>query len=543
MKPNSLRILLPLLLMLFAAIGVFVGSRMNIVDPQGSLFSFGYSDKDKLLDVINYISSDYVDEVDKKRITEQTIEEVLTNLDPHSTYIPPTDLGEIEESMQGNFFGIGVQFRQWHDTVVVIRVINGGPSMKAGLQSGDRIVQANGVELVGLHNDSIMKILKGPQNTQVEVKIFRKGLDSLLNVKITRGVIPFESLIAAYWIDDSTAYFKIDRFAATTTHEFRRAAMNLGFDRMKTIILDLQNNGGGLLSTAVSLTDEFLDEGKTIVYTQGRKREKNVMYSSGAMMFADKDVVVLVNESSASASEILAGAIQDNDRGYIVGRRTFGKGLVQEQITLSDNSAIRLTVARYYTPTGRCIQKPYEKGKMEYYHEVSDRYLHGEMVNSDSVSINDSLKYITAGGRVVYGGGGIMPDIFVPIDTSTNFYFYNSLLAADVLNDFSFEYYDSQKDKLLKTYPDEDAFIEKFKVDSKMMATLKKMALEKQVGWTDKLSANIINEIHVFIKARIASNLYGNNAFYKIINQQDKVYTKAVEFVQSNKNNHEINKN
>ncbi len=534
MKPNNLKILLPLLLMLFAALGVFVGSRMNIINPQGNLFSFGYSEKDKLLDVINYITNDYVDEVDKKSITERTIEEVLTSLDPHSTYIPPADLGEIEESMHGNFYGIGVQFRQWHDTVVVIRVIEGGPSMMAGLRSGDRIVEADGISLIGLQNDSIMKILKGPQNTQVEVRIFRKGTDSIINSTITRGVIPFESLIAAYWVDDSTAYFKIDRFAATTTQEFRRAAMNLGFDRIKTVILDLQNNGGGLLSTAVSLTDEFLEEGKTIVYTQGRKRDKNVMFSSGAMMFANKKVIVLVNESSASASEILAGAIQDNDRGYIVGRRTFGKGLVQEQITLSDNSAIRLTVARYYTPTGRCIQKSYKNGKMDYYHEVTNRYLHGEMVNSDSVNVNDSLKYITPGGRVVYGGGGIMPDIYVPIDTSVNFYFYNSLLSADVLNDFSFEYYDTHKDRLLKAYPDEDQFIKRFNVDSKMMASLRKMAGEENLRWPDRLSADVLNEIHIFIKARLASNLYGNNAFYKVINQQDKIYSKAIEFVRNN---------
>lgn len=533
MKLQTLKIFLPLLLMLFLASGIYIGSMMNIGDSMGTIFSIKYSEREKLYDVINYITNDYVDDVSRNEMTESTIVGLLESLDPHSSYIPPQNLGEIEESMHGNFFGIGVQFRNWNDTVVVIKSVEGGPSEKAGVLAGDRIIMANGISLIGLENDSIMHLLKGPMGTNVEVEVFRRDSSKLIPIIISRGIIPFESVVSAYLVNDSTAYLKVDRFAATTTKEFRHAIMQLGYDNIKFIIIDLQNNGGGLLSTAISLTDEFLPQGKTIVYTEGRKRAKDVSLSTDREMFKGKKVIVLVNESSASASEIFAGAIQDNDRGYIIGHRTFGKGLVQEQITLADNSAIRLTVARYYTATGRCIQKPYGKSTSEYYHEISNRYINGEMLNSDSTNFNDSLKYTTKGGRVVYGGGGIMPDIFVPIDTSTNFRFYNLIQAKGILNDFTFEYYDENRNLLLEKFPTDDDFIKGFKVDNKMMSGIIKLAGQNRINWPKYITNEVDEEIKTFIIARLASDLYGTSSLYKVLNQRDKIYLRALEFLKA----------
>ena len=532
MKQSNLKYYLPLLLMVFTAAGIFVGSQMKLGEGVGTIFSPRYTDKDKLNDVINYISRDYVDEVKPSEITDKSIEGLLKSLDPHSVYIPPQDLGEVEESMMGNFFGIGVQFRQWQDSVVVINVIDGGPSQKAGIQAGDRLIFADSFSLVGLPNDSILHLLKGPRGTMVNVGVFRRDNQKNLNFPIVRDAIPYESLVASYRVNDSTAYVKIDRFAATTTKEVRRAIMKLGYDQINTIIVDLQNNGGGLLTTAISLTDEFLPKGKVIVYTEGRSRPRETSYSTAQAMFEDKNVYVLVNEQSASASEIFAGAIQDNDRGYIIGRRTFGKGLVQEQTTLSDHSAIRLTVARYYTATGRCIQKPYKHGEnSNYYHELNNRYLNGEMVNSDSIHTVDSLKYTTPQGRIVYGGGGIMPDVYVPLDTSKNFWFYNMLQVNEVLYDFGFNYFDQHRKELLKKYPTDDDFIEHFKVDSKMMAELHRLSKEKNISWPEDIPDESVDEIKVSIKARLASDLYGSSSLYKVFNQSNDVYRKALEML------------
>jgi len=525
---SRLKILLPLVFTLFLALGIFVGNKMRIGDGVGNVFSVNYSEKEKLNDVINYISSDYVDKVDKKKLTETTIEKLLGSLDPHSSYIPPVELDAVEESMNGNFFGIGVQFRQWHDTVVVVKTIKDGPSERSGVMAGDRLVAANGISLVGLSTDSIMKVLKGPKGTKVDVSIVRHIPQTKKTISITRGVIPYESIVSSYLINDSTGYIKIDRFAATTYDEFREAMVKLNLAKLKTLIVDLQNNGGGLLTTAISLTDEFLPAGKIIVYTKGRNRKKNISFSSSEELMKGKKVIVLVNENSASASEIFSGAIQDNDRGVIVGRRTFGKGLVQEQITLPDNSAIRLTVARYYTATGRCIQKPYNKGTDEYYHEVAERFMHGEMTNADSARFSDSLVFRTPKGKIVYGGGGIMPDVFVPIDTTQNFYFYNNLQSSGVFYDFAFSYFDKNRLELLRKYPDEKSFVKNFKIDDKTMGEMFAMAAEKNIQPEGKLPKEMLREIKTSLKAQIASDLYGSNAYYMIINQLNPVYEKAL---------------
>ena len=514
--------------MVFLAAGIFVGSRMNMGDSMGSLFSIKYSNRDKLNDVINYIANDYVDNVNKKELTEKSISELLSNLDPHSSYIPPRDMEAVEESMNGNFFGIGVQFRQWHDSVVVIKAMDHGPSLKAGIQAGDRLIAANDISLIGINNDSIMKLLKGPEGTKVQLIVYRPSENKNYNFEIVRGAIPYKSIISSYLINDSIAYIKIDRFAATTYNEFKQALFKMNLINITDIIVDLQGNGGGLLSTAISLTDEFLPSGKIIVFTRGRKREKEISYSTNNQLLKGKRVVVMVDENSASASEIFAGAIQDNDRGTIIGRRTFGKGLVQEQVSLSDNSAIRLTVARYYTATGRCIQKPYNHGTNEYYHEVMERYSSGEMYNADSASFPDSLKYTTSKGKIVYGGGGIWPDIFVAVDTTLNFWFYNQLQRNGVLPDFTFAYFDKNRIKLLEKYPNENDFVKNFKVTKSIMAQLFKKAEESKSIMPKKVNSKMREEIKLSFKARLASDLYGYNAYFKVMNPANEIYNRAL---------------
>ena len=531
MSKFNIKIWLPLVLMIIMAFGVYVGSLMNIGDAPGKLFSIKYTERDKLYDVINYITSDYVDKVNRKELTEKTIDELLTHLDPHSSYIPTRDLESVEESMAGNFYGIGVQFRQWHDSVVVIIPMEGGPSKKAGIHAGDRIITADEISLVGINNDSIMKLLKGPGGSKVELIIYRPSKDSLLNFTIRRGSIPYKSLVSNYTIDDSIAYIKIDRFAATSYNEFKKALYEMNLPKIKFVIVDLQNNGGGLFSTAISLTDEFLPEGRVIVYTKGRMREKEISYSTSNQLLKGKGILVLVDENSASASEIFSGAMQDNDAGTVIGRRTFGKGLVQEQVNLADNSAIRLTVARYYTASGRCIQKPYNRGTDEYYHEIMKRYTSGEMYNADSASFPDSLKFRTLSGKIVYGGGGIWPDVFVPVDTSVNYWFFNQLQRNGVLPDFVFNYFDKNRISLMKNYPTEDDFIKGFVVSNKMITSLFAKAKEANSVMSKTMDPKMINEIKLSIKAQLASDLYGSNAYYKVINPQNEIYISALKYI------------
>jgi len=531
MNKFNIKIWLPLILMIILAFGIYVGSQMNIGNSPGKLFSIKYTERDKIYDVINYITNDYVDEVSKKDLAEKTINELLGSLDPHSSYIPPRNFDAVEESMMGNFFGIGVQFRQWHDSVVVVKAMEGGPSKMAGIHAGDRLVAANNISLVGINNDSIMKLLKGPAGTKVELSIYRPLESKTLLIDIERGAIPYKSVISYYLIDDSIAYIKIDRFAATTYNEFKKAFYDMGLPKIKDVIVDLKANGGGLLSSAIALTDEFLPKGKVIVYTKGRKREKEVAYSSENQIFEGKRIVVLVDENSASASEIFSGAIQDNDRGTIVGRRTFGKGLVQEQVTLADNSAIRLTVARYYTATGRCIQKPYTQGIDNYYHEVLERYESGEMYNADSASFPDSLKFKTAKGKIVYGGGGIWPDVFVTVDTTLNYWFYNQIQRNGILPDFTFTYFDNNRVELMNKYPTEDDFVNDFVVSDKMVSSLLSKAEEAKAIMPKKMDTKVIAEIKLSIKAQLSSDLYGSNAYFKIMNPNNKIYQQALEFI------------
>jgi carboxyl-terminal processing protease len=403
------------------AVGIVLGiqiSKRTTASFRANPINLYQSDKISL--ILRLIEKDYVDSIDKKDFIEKVIPKVLNELDPHTTYIPAKEMQSVSEEMRGNFSGIGVQFVMQNDSVLVVDVVSGGPSQKLGIQAGDRIVKVNGNDVsgIGLESDSIVSLLRGKKGTQVKVGILRPSIASLIDYEITRGEIPLYSVDVAYMIDDHIGLVKVNRFAETTYREFMEALDKLKKSGATKIILDLRGNSGGYLQSVFRMADEFLPEDAMIVYTQGKNRPREEYRATRNGSWLSGDVAVLIDEFSASASEILAGAIQDNDRGLVIGCRSFGKGLVQEQIPFVDGSSVRLTVARFYTPSGRSIQKPYEFGDEEYFYDIHRRIEHDELVQQDSIHFNDSLKYYTLGGRVVHGGGGIMPDFFVPADTS-----------------------------------------------------------------------------------------------------------------------------
>ncbi len=375
------------------------------------------SDWAKLMLVLQSVERDYVDEIDQKAVTEQILPELMAKLDPHSLYLPPVELEEAEQDLQGGFDGIGIQFNVPNDTAVVTHVIAGGPSEKAGLLSGDRIVQVDDRVIAGTQTpqDSMVRLMKGKRGSQVRIYVQRTGVKDPIQFNITRDVIPVNSVDVAFMLNDTTGYIKLSKFARSTYLEFLKAALSLREKGMRRLVFDLRDNTGGYLDQALLLCNEFLEKGALIVYMEGRNRPRNDVFADGKGSCRDIELAVLINEGSASSSEIFAGAMQDNDRATLYGLRSFGKGLVQEPLFFSDGSGIRLTVARYHTPSGRCIQKPYGD---DYGYDIYERYLHGEMMSVDSIRVNDSLKFETVGGRTVYGGGGIIPDIFVPLDTT-----------------------------------------------------------------------------------------------------------------------------
>lgn len=375
------------------------------------------SDWAKLMLVLQRVDADYVDEIDQKAVTEQILPDILSRLDPHSVYLPPMELKEAEEDLQGGFDGIGIQFNVPNDTAVVTHVIAGGPSEKAGILSGDRIVRVGDRVIAGVQmpQDSMVRLMRGKRGSKVLIQVMREGVEEPVAFPITRDVIPVNSVDVAFLLNDTTGYIKLSKFARSTYLEFFKAALSLYEQGMKRLVFDLRDNTGGYLDQALMLSNEFLEKGDLIVYMEGRNRARSDVFADGKGSFRDIELAVLINEGSASSSEIFAGAMQDNDRATIYGLRSFGKGLVQEPFFFSDGSGIRLTVARYHTPSGRCIQKPYGS---DYEYDIYERYLHGEMTSVDSIRVNDSLKFETRGGRTVYGGGGITPDVFVPLDTT-----------------------------------------------------------------------------------------------------------------------------
>ena len=523
MKNRNIIVFLPIIIAVTLIIGVFLGQRMAIVSF-ASVFNTEKSNQtNKLNQVINFIKSDYVDSVKENWIVEETINGILHKLDPHSAYIPGEQFHEANDPLEGNFDGIGVEFRIQSDTVVVVKPISGGPSEKVGLMAGDRIVKVEDEEISGkeLNNAKVMKLLKGPKGTKVNVGVKRSGVENILNFIIKRDEIPINSLESSYMINDTVGYIKIIRFAKTTYDEFMDAAENLRQNGMKCLVLDLRSNSGGYLNAATKLADEFLPKGKLIVYTEGKARAREDFYASSKGEYEKTPLIVLINEGSASASEILAGALQDNDRGLIVGRRSFGKGLVQEPMQWSDGSQIRLTVARYYTPTGRCIQRPYTEGMEAYNDDYYSRIESGELFSADSIHFSDSLKFYTKAGKVVYGGGGIMPDVFIPIDTIGSSNYYARLNYSGLFYLFGFEYTDKHREELMSSLK-ENTFIKKYQVDEKTFQEFVELAAKNGIEYNNKEAIDSKEIIKNRIKAAIGRNLFGNNIYYQIINKKQK---------------------
>ena len=484
---------------------------------------------DKISLVLDQIEKNYVDSIDYKGITETTLPVILKELDPHSLYLPPQDLKEADEKLEGGFDGIGITFNVPADTAIVINVIQGGPSERAGLLSGDRIMKVNDIEVAGVKipQDSLVKLMRGPSGTKVNIIVKRDN--TMVPFEIIRDKIPVKSVDVAYMINDTTGYIKLSKFSRTSYKEFVKSVAGLKEQGMKCLIFDLKDNSGGYMDQALLLANEFLKRGDMIVYIQGRHRPRQDFYADGTGKYKDISLKVLINENSASSSEIFAGAIQDNDRGTIYGRRSFGKGLVQEPINFSDNSGIRLTVARYYTPTGRFIQKPYKKGvDDEYVYDIYERYRHGEMTDADSIPKNDSLKFVTPGGKTVYGGGGIIPDVFVPIDTVdvTDLLVKVNRMSYQVK--FSIETADKYRKSLqkIRTMDQLNTLLDSMHLENSFKKYLVSKGVDvKQDEWQKSSSILMVQ-----IRALIGRYSYlDDNAFYPILAEIDNVIQAAVK--------------
>jgi len=496
----------------------------------------GYSASSKISDLLYLISTRYVDTVAYDSLVDNAIMALLEDLDPHSVYIPASSLTTEMESLEGNFEGIGVMFNLQDDTILVIQTLNGGPSEKAGIMAGDRIITVNDSVVAGkgISNDDVIHLLKGKKGTKVRLGIKRSGVPELLKYNIKRDVITTNSVTYKGMVAPGVGYIKLEEFSSDSYAEFLDALYFLQERDAKKLILDLRSNSGGYLDQAVSIIDEFLSNSKDlIVYTEDRNRRQSKSFATANGDFTTGALVVMIDEFSASASEIVAGAIQDNDRGIVVGRRSFGKGLVQEQFYLSDGSAIRLTVARYYTPSGRCIQRPYEKGSDEYYQDFLLR-LTAEM--SDSMNYtpkDDTVKYYTKKGRVVYGGGGILPDIIIPYEKDVTYVYYNALIRKGLVQKYAFDYVERNSKFLKQKYPASDNFIKNFNVDNAFLETFVQYT-EKQGVKRDKASlAAHGQELKVSLKAYMAEILYGQDAFYEIYLTNDPELAKALKVVQS----------
>lgn len=524
-KNTRYQISLPLILCLGLAGGIFIGASLNTKKTSSEVGK----DVQKLREVLTYIDQKYVDDVKTDKLVDESIQHLLAKLDPHSVYIPASDRIQANEDLRGNFDGIGVEFNIFQDTIVIISALAGGPSEALGIMSGDKIIKVDGKDVagIGITSPDVMKLLKGPSGTEVKVAIHRSGAPEPLEFTIVRDKIPQFSLDVAYMVDPETGYIKISRFAATTYDEFTAALEKLRGRGMKRLILDLQSNGGGYMQVAIQMADDFLSGGKKIVYTNGKDKDLNTdAISTGRGTFEEGDLIVLVNEWSASASEILAGALQDNDRALVVGRRSYGKGLVQNPFDLSDGSELRLTISRYYTPSGRSIQKPYDDEE-EYSQDILSRYKKGEFFHADSIHFNDTLKYTTQNGRTVYGGGGIMPDYFIPLDTTQNSHYLNELYSTTTIYEYAFKYADkNKKDLESKGF---DAFFTKFDVTDAMLNDLVKLGQQKKLkpDYEELRLKKRLFQIHV--KAQIARKVWGNDGLYPIMNENNEIFQQAIK--------------
>jgi carboxyl-terminal processing protease len=529
---NKIVIYIPIIIAISLATGIFIG---NILKRNNEAYSgYGMLSSNKLGTIVSLIQQSYVDSVNTSEIIENTIPELLKNLDPHSIYIPVQNMQEVREEMQGNFSGIGVQFSIQDDTVRVVEVIPNGPSSQVGLMAGDRIVEVNDSLIAGIDisNDKVFKFLRGEKGSKVKVGVKRAGLGEIIDFEIIRGDVPIFSVDVSYMIDKETGYIKINKFAETTYREFMEGAKKLKGLGATKLIIDLRGNTGGYMNEVLRMADEFLKKDDLILYTKGLKQPQRIYNASGRNTFGDTKVFVLIDEYTASASEIFAGAMQDNDRGLLIGRRTFGKGLVQEPIPLPDGSELRLTVARYYTPSGRCIQRSYSEGADKYNQDLMERVHNGELEGEENVVFSDSIKYKTKSGRVVYGGGGIMPDIFVPVDTAGYSEYFGRLVQKGIIYQFAYRYANIHRDVLknLKSGTEFDSYLDSHKVLNELL----KYGAEKGIPVNAKelkISERVIN---TQLKAYIARNIIGEEGFYSIVQQIDKTLLKAIEISKEN---------
>lgn len=517
---------LPLVLGVAIATGIFIGGKLDFADAPDRLFSTN-SKKDKLNRLIDYIEYDYVDEINTDSIVDVTVNGILDNLDPHSVYIPKEDMARVAEEMKGDFVGIGVSFYTYKDTIAVIRAIENGPSAKAGIKGGDRIIMADSDSLFGtkLKDGEIIKKLKGAKNSKVKLKVYRRGEPELLEFTVKRSSIPIKSVDAAYMLTDKLGYIKINRFAESTYREFKASIEKLKTLGATEMALDLRNNPGGFLGIAEQIVDEFLEEDKLILFTKNKRGSIEKSYATNKGDFENSKVYVFIDENSASASEIVAGALQDNDKGTIVGRRSYGKGLVQREMDLGDGSAVRLTVSRYYTPTGRSIQRPYKNGHKDYYDEYFERLDTGELLDPEKIKVDDSLKFITPAGKTVYGGGGIIPDVFVPIDTSMQNETLSFLLRRGYFGNFIFE--ELEKDRHAYDNIPRQEFIDTFVVSDDLV-----FAFQDYLNLRADSKVTFVayhNEVKQYIKATLADQLFGAGAFEEVYNQRDIMIDEVIK--------------
>lgn len=527
MKGNR-NIFLPLFLGIACAVGIFIGGNLNFSSDSPPVDQ----KKQKLARLIDYIEYEYVDDVNTDSIVEITVNGILNNLDPHSVYISQEEFSGVKESMQGDFVGIGVSFFNINDTIAVIQALEGSPGEQVGIRGGDRILYADGKPLFQqqVSNDSLANHLKGAENTEVSLKVYRKGEPELLDFKVRRGKVPLKSVDASYMLSPELGYIKINRFAESTYEEFREALQGLIQEGASKLVLDLRNNPGGYLSEATRVVDEFLSDNQLMLITKNKNGVEEKTYSTSKGSFEEGEVFVLINENSASASEIIAGALQDNDKGTIVGRRSYGKGLVQREMSLGDGSAVRLTIARYYTPTGRSIQKPYTNGTDAYFHEYLDRYANGELISEDSIRVDDTLKYVTPGGKVVYGGGGIIPDVFIPKNTDSQKETLDFMLRSGFMDRFVFEvlerdrsYYSSLSEEEFKT----QQLIDNSIVDEFQEYTNNTAGVFPHHGFKMTFS-DYHPLLKRYLKAVMAQQLFGSSVFEEIVNQDDPMLEKVM---------------
>ena len=521
--------------MKYLAAAVICAAATFGISAQYSRSNSASRQQQKLLMVENIVNNLYVDNVDEEKIVENAVRGILENLDPHSSYSTKEETTSSQETMQGSFSGIGIQFNMQKDTLYVVQTIAGGPSEKVGILPGDRFIAVDDSIIAGrkLKNTDIMKRLRGPKGTKVNIKVKRGSNAELLEFRITRDDIPLNSIDAVYMADGKTGYIRLSRFAATSYKEFKDAITKLKKQGMQQLILDLTDNGGGYMQIAAQIANEMLNRGNLIVYTQGRKSPRQNLNADGSGTFRTQKVVVMINQFSASASEILSGAVQDWDRGVVVGRRSFGKGLVQLEFLLPDSSSFRLTIARYYTPSGRNIQKPYVKGDREDYDkDIIDRYNHGELQSADSIHFADSLKHTTLRlHRTVYGGGGIMPDVFVPLDTTQYTDYHRRLVAKGIIPQFALRYVDKNRADLKAQYPDAQKFIKEFTVTDEMLNNLVDAGKAEKVDFDKSQFAKSKEMLRTFVKAAIANDLFSTGAYFQIVNEQNDIYKEALSII------------